>query len=192
MSGLQYTKPSYLDNITGDDEKKALAEQQAKDVHALREYDAQQRRAVYLNETVKDRMRMQNEMLWAVFWVIAASAAMAVLRSFLPETFFPHTLYMVLELSAIALGALFVYVKYQDYRRRDAVRFDEIQLVGPEGAGQSAQNTEDAQKAKRTSAALRGDLSGSVALKQCVGAECCGPDTSGLVFDTVAGRCKPK
>lgn len=170
---------------------KGLLGQQLADAHALEEHDAHQRRAIYLNETVKDRMRMQNEMLWGVFWVIAFSVLLAALRAFLPESIFPHTFYMLLELGGIALGTMYVYVKYADYRRRDAIRFDEIRLAPPDSGGAGGKDADAEMQSKRTAALLGGDLSASVALKSCVGAQCC-VDSLGLAFDPATGKCKKK
>ena len=161
-----------------------VLQQQEKDEETMKNYTFHQQRLVFLNESVKERMRMQNDMLWIVFIVIVICLLFALLYQYVPFLF-PYSVYTVLELCVIGVGAMIVLFKYRDYVRRDSMDFNQLSLQGPAGAGEEKTSYEDKLKAN---AAAAGNLSKSIQMAQCIGKECC---ATGTKFDSVSATCVP-
>ena len=146
------------------------------------EQDVSQKRMITINESNRVRMGMQNDILWRIFYTIAASALLAFVHHNFPSLL-GENLYAFLLMLIILLGAMFVYLKYMAYSARNPVDFNEVLLPDPAKAGQTT--TEE----QKLAALNNGELSNAASLSTCIGKECC---TTGTKFDASQGKCVPE
>lgn len=158
-----------------------LVDQNEQDYSQLEEYEHYQQRMIFLNNSSRERLRLQNQILWAVFYTIAAAAFIAFIHHYFPFLI-GDNIYTFLETITILIGGIFVFYKYSDYVRRDPTNFYELKLPEPSKAGQNGAGS------ATVDAAMKGNISDASSLTaQCVGDACC---TSGETrFDKTVGKC---
>jgi hypothetical protein len=157
-----------------------LLNQTEKDVTQLEDYEKYEQRQLFLNESAREKMRLQNEILWVVFATIAAAAILAFVH-YQFEWIFPDGIYTFLEAIILLLGALLTYYRYKEYLRRDPSNFYELQLPPPTTL------TGADQEARKLAAVRAGQLSEVASMSTCLGEQCC---ASGTTFDKQSGKCK--
>lgn len=157
-----------------------LMSQMEQDVTQLEDYEKYEQRRIFLNESAREKMRLQNNILWVVFYTIAAAAILALVH-YQFEWIFPEGIYTFLEAVILLLGGLVIYYKYLEYLRRDPSNFYELQLPPPATVSGSDQETQ------RQIAARSGQISQVASMSTCIGEQCC---ATGTTFDKQDGKCK--
>lgn len=170
-------------STTNADSLNKLINQTQSDITQLDEYEKYEQRQILLQESARERMRMQNEILWVVFYTVALVALLAFVH-YNFSAIFPDTLYTTLEFAVVVIGGIVILYKYTDYSRRDPSNFKEIVLPSPPKAGQSA----DSATAAAQAAARAGQVSKVADMLSCQGKECC---ATGTTYDAAQGKCIP-
>lgn len=161
-----------------------LIDQTEKDISTLDEYDAYQQRMIFLNNSARERVRLQNAVLWTFFYTVLVMAIISVIH-YNASFIIGDNMYTFLETVTLLIGGIFVFYKYSEYIRRDPLNYHDLQLAAPASAG-----GEISKNAERLKAVQSGNISDAAKLgPTCVGAECCTPGTT--IYDAEANKCKP-
>lgn len=157
----------------------SIVRQVEADTDQLQNYDTYKQRMIALNESARERMRLQNTMLWYLFYTLLAAATVAFVHFNFPFLLGDST-YFFLEVLIFLIGGMMVLLRYGDYARRSPTNFHEIQLPDPKKAGENPNEL--------TQALGKGDLMAANQLSTCIGQECC---STGTTYDSTQGKCIP-
>lgn len=138
------------------------------------------KRIVDLNESYRKKQAQYVYIIIILIFALLLYIIIIKIKTFIPVI--PDSVIDLLTFFLGALTCLYLYVLVKDIYSRDNMNYDQLNLPAPS----SATNEEILQKQK--SAALAGDLIGSVANPNiCVGESCC---VSGLTkFEPGIGKC---
>ena len=141
---------------------------------------AGRKRIVDLNESYRKKQAQYVYIIIVLILALLLYIMIVKIKTFIPVV--PDSVIDLLTFFLGALTCLYLYVLFKDIYSRDNMNYDQLNLAAPITA------TDEETLQKRRSAALKGDLLGSVANPNtCVGESCC--VNGHTVYEPGIGKC---
>lgn len=137
-----------------------------------------QKRLIHFNNSYNQRYLFWTKIITVVVFTLVVYMIFSTVEGFFP--FIPGFVFDILNIITFCIGGFICYYIYLDIYRRSNMDFNQLDLDPPKKA--SPQEIQAAQNA----AAQSGDLLGTLDITNCVGPQCCGPNT---IWDAPSAVC---